>query len=366
MGCGSMTGQKIDALTGIRGIAAWLVVLYHIRTGMADSLPAPVMAILAKGYLAVDLFFVLSGFVLWLTWGQRFGTGGLSLTLEFMRKRLARVWPLHAAILGATVGFAAILAATGRPLPPHFRWDELPLHIILVQNWGFTVDLGWNDPSWSISTEFAAYLCFPVAAVALARVRLAPWAAVLVATGSILALDRIFAAAGGALLGHDIARLGLVRCLVEFACGMLTCVVWQQSRGRALPGLALGLFLTAIIGWTAGWVREPLAIPIAFCALVLLIAESSGWRGNPLSSRAAVWLGEISYSTYLAHFLLWTVFKIAFVADPAAVSPILALVYLALTLTASAFLYRFVELPGRKWGTPAKCTGSQQGNLAPR
>lgn len=101
--------------------------------------------------------------------------------------------------------------------------------------------------------------------------------------------------------------------------------------------------------WMTGAARETLAVPLAFAALVPLLAATSAWAHNPLSSRLAVTLGEISYSTYLAHFLLWTVFKIVFVADPRAVALPTAALYLALTLAASFVLYRFIEVPARRW-----------------
>ncbi len=360
-----MTAPRIDALTGVRGLAAWLVVLYHVRGGMADTLAAPAMAVLDKGYLAVDLFFVLSGFVLWLTWGERFGAAGFAPAPDFIRKRIARVWPLHAVVLAATVAFAALLLATGRPLPPDYRWDTLPMHVLLIQNWGLTRELGWNDPSWSISTELAAYLCFPAAAIALARLRPARWVAVAIGGGLVIALDRLFAANGGALLGHDIARLGLARCLVEFGCGMIACHVWQMRRGTIVLGVALLVVVATTFAWTTGVLRETLVVPIAFAALVVVIADTSNWRSNPLSLRALVWLGEISYSTYLAHYLLWTLFKIVFVADPQAVPPTLVALYLALTLASSVVLHKAVEVPGRRLGV-ARQNAGVAGNLAPR
>ena len=341
--------RQLDALTGVRGIAAWLVVLYHIREGLAHALPAPVIAVFAKGYLAVDLFFVLSGFVLWLTWGQRFTRDGLAAAPDFWRKRVARVWPLHIAILVATVAFALVVHATGRVVPGHYRWDELPLHVLLVQNWGFTSDLGWNDPSWSISTEMAAYLLFPFAAMGLGRLKPSPAVAAGIALVLIIALDRLFAANGTALLGHDIAALGLWRCLAQFGCGVAMCILWQQSQGQRIVAVASVVSIAAIALWATGTLRETLAIPLAFTALVPLLASTSTWAHNPLSSRLAVILGEVSYSTYLAHFLLWTIFKIAFVADPRAVPLSVAGLYLALTLGASFALYHFIEVPARRW-----------------
>ncbi len=349
--------RQLDALTGARGVAAWLVVLYHIREGLAHALPGPVIAVFAKGYLAVDLFFVLSGFVLWLTWGSRFAAEGLRAAPDFWRKRVARVWPLHAAVLGATVGFALIVQASGRPVPTHYRWDELPLHVLLVQNWGFTSDLAWNDPSWSISTELAAYVLFPLAAILFARLKPSPFVAAGLAFVLIVALDRLFAAHGSASLGHDIANLGLWRCLAQFGCGVAMCIVWQQWRGARMVAVTTPTITLALVLWASGGWRESFAIPLAFTALVPLLAASSDWSRNPLSSQVAVTLGEISYSTYLAHFLLWTLFKIVFVTEPRAVPLWAAVLYLLMTLAASFILYRTIEMPARRWlgsGRPAR------------
>ena len=79
---------------------------------------------------------------------------------------------------------------------------------------------------------------------------------------------------------------------------------------------------------------------------------------NPLSSRLFVFLGEISYSTYLAHFLLWSVFKLAFVRDATNVSLLLGAIFLGLTLAASVLLYRFVERPARQWLSPNRHRGA--------
>jgi peptidoglycan/LPS O-acetylase OafA/YrhL len=95
----SASPRHLDALTGIRGIAAWGVVLYHIRLSLTGLLPAPVIAVFAKGYLAVDLFFILSGFVIWYNYAARIADGGAGAARLFLWRRFARVWPLHGAIL---------------------------------------------------------------------------------------------------------------------------------------------------------------------------------------------------------------------------------------------------------------------------
>ena len=341
---------QVDALTGIRGLAAWLVVLYHIRLSFAPSLPAEVIAVLGKGYLAVDLFFVLSGFVLWVTWGQRLATERWRAAPVFLQKRIARIWPLHAVVLAATVGFALVIEATGRPLPEGYRWDELPLHILLVQNWGFTPDLAWNDPSWSISTELAAYLGFALLIPLFARPgRIPLLASATVMAISIILLDRFYAWHGESALGADIASFGLVRCLAQFTCGVAACMIWQASDGRGLRLIAAATLASAALLCVGGLARETWAAPACFTVLVILIASTSTRSHNPLSSRIAVYLGEISYSTYLAHFLLWTLFKLVFVNDAANVPLASGALFLVATFGASVALHRLVELPARSW-----------------
>src|ERR1051325_579575 len=200
---------NLRALTGIRGIAAWFVVLYHVRLGAAWALPPAATDILAKGYLAVDLFFMLSGFVLWLNYSDRLRAGGIAEAPAFLLRRIARIWPLHLLMLAGAVAFVLAVAATGREPSGHYPWAELPLHIVLMQNWGFTDALTWNDPAWSISCEFAAYLLFPLLALGTDWRRFRTPALCGLLLLFALALHATLAAGGAAGLGDQIPRFGL-------------------------------------------------------------------------------------------------------------------------------------------------------------
>ena len=342
-----MTRPELRALTSVRGVAAWMVVLYHIRLTI-DGLPPFWLHIFAKGYLAVDFFFLLSGFVIWLSWGDRLRAEGWRGVPAFLHKRVARIWPLHLVVLGGAVLLALALAVTGRHDPAEFPFHELPLHILLLQNWGFIDKLTWNDPAWSISCELAAYLLFPLLVRAVDWRALPSWLVALAAASFLV----ILAAATAHLptLGHDIAHYGVIRCLTEFAAGSALCALWLRWRAApALPAtLAFAFAGVMLAGWAAG-LPEQLAIPFAFAALLLGLALTSGMRGNPLDWAPLHYLGEISYATYLSHFMLFVVFKLVFVSDAHVVHPALIALYLAMVLASSVALYHLVERPAQKW-----------------
>jgi len=346
----------LHALTSARGIAAWLVVFYHIR-GTMPWLPGDMLAIFAKGYLAVDFFFLLSGFVIYFSSHREMldrGTAGIG---PFLRRRLARIYPLYAAILLLTVAFAALLTLSGRPAGG-YPWAELPLHILMMQNWGFTDALSWNHPAWSISTEMAAYLLFPLLILATPIAR-APRAALLAGIAILIAAMGLWLyQAGLDNLGQHIVRYGLVRCLFEFSSGAMLCALWLRQGGRHRAPLAVA---AAVVGgaallWSLYPRAELWAFPAMAAALIFLLAdharrtEAAGRRPSP-PARALRYLGEISYATYLSHYMLFTWYKIALVNDPAHVAPWKIGVFLLLTLAASSALYHLVELPGKRFVT---------------
>lgn len=338
----------LAALTGLRGIAAWFVVFYHARLSLTGWVPEGAIAVAGKGYLAVDLFFMLSGFVMWLNYGPRLRASGLAGAKAFWWRRFARIWPLHAAVLAGLVAFAAVLMATGRD-SSDYPLAELPLHVLLVQNWGFTPDLSWNHPAWSISTEIGAYLLFPFAVVALRWEKLRP--ALLVAGVLVCAqlLHGVFVLAGAENLGDQITRLGLIRCLLQFATGMLLALLWLAWRERVspVPAYACTVLLGSLM--VLFGTPETLGVPLAFAALLLGLALDKGPLAKLLASRPLVWLGDASYATYLVHFPLLVVVKLVAVGPDLQIAPAVFAAYLLLLLVLSGGLYRWLEKPAQCW-----------------
>jgi peptidoglycan/LPS O-acetylase OafA/YrhL len=340
-----VTRPELRPLTSIRGLFAWAVVLYHVRLACLGWMPLSVVHVLAKGYLAVDVFFLLSGFVIWLNYGERLR--GRRAAADFLVRRIARIWPLHAAMLLFALCLALLLLATGRDAW-NFPFAELPLHVAMMQNWGFTSKLSWNNPAWSISCEWAAYLLLPLAIWLVPTRRLPTWMLAGAALVPLLLLFALLQATGNPGLGADIPRFGLPRCLAEFACGAMTCALWKRWRGntRAEIGCAIA-GISALAGWALG-VPETIAFSFASATLLLALALGAERTRHPLSGRMVHWLGEISYATYLSHFLLFFAVKLLLVHDEHDAAPWVIALYLLLVLAASAALYHGVERPGQR------------------
>ncbi len=146
----------IASLTGLRGIAALWVVLYHLT----DRLRWPVFD---AGWLGVDMFFTLSGFVLTHVYADRNMFTTWRSYVGFLMVRLARIYPLH--IFALLVVAAVALLVPGYWPPGFAKYPLFGLHglveaLLLVQNWPFIGLNNWHTPSWTLSNEWMAYLMF--------------------------------------------------------------------------------------------------------------------------------------------------------------------------------------------------------------
>ena len=163
--------DHLVALTPLRGIAALLVVIYHFAdVYLPNTHPEAITLAISKGYLAVDLFFLLSGFVIAHAYRDAF-LGGVTARsyADFVKARIARLYPLHVTVLALFIvtaltkmGFDYALAREVTPMPLA-GWrsvEAIGANLLMVQ--GFDVgEFGWNPHAWSLTLEFTAYLIFP-------------------------------------------------------------------------------------------------------------------------------------------------------------------------------------------------------------
>jgi peptidoglycan/LPS O-acetylase OafA/YrhL len=254
-----------------------------------------------SGYLAVDLFFILSGFVMMMSYGRDFDRGGFFACFGgFIGKRLARVYPLY---LLTTVVMGGCLYAGLDPLRPAFSSGVVAANIVMIQNWGIGMSL--NGSAWSISTEWASYFLFPVLLPIVLRARSGiQIVTVGLCLGVLLAMTWLPPQQGrhGLLnISDGAAPWAMARCVTEFTMGMLA---WRAWRSPWLDRLATGPVTTAIaVATLALWCIPNADVPTvaAFVILVPVLAFQRGIVAQWLGLRVPHVLGEWSYAIYLVH-----------------------------------------------------------------
>jgi peptidoglycan/LPS O-acetylase OafA/YrhL len=346
--------SQITPLTSIRGLAAWWVAIYHFREYLPLFSENWIFAVIARGFYAVDLFFILSGFVIQLNYSHLFAAPNIRSLREFAIARFARVYPLHLFIMGLfLLNPLAIAIFSQRGLDPaHLSGRYNPfdyiLSLFLIQNWGFRDQLTWNIPAWSISTEFAAYILFPIVSYLTLRWVRGQTGAIFAVFACLSAVSLVFWSTGTSSLGNDITRLGLPRCILEFMVGMMLCNLYQI---RGAPNDQSWCLICAAVIFAFCFVvqivPDYVAMPAAFAFIVFGLTSSAGPLSQLLSVRPLIYLGEISYATYLCHFFIkdWVKFSLDGQGVP---HWLIFSVFVAATLLVSAALYVWIEMPTRK------------------
>lgn len=288
------TPPDLRALTGLRFLAALWVVLYTAWPHL-DVSWVPVAV--TRGYLGVEVFFVLSGFILSHVYleaaGQkRHSYGG------FLWARIARVYPLHLVTLFGMVALGIAGTAAGLSIDGSLTdWRALPAHLTLTHAWGLAPTSAFNHPSWSISAEWFAYLTFPAFAFAAWRMRERPAVAVAGAVALALAIYAAFQPLAGFSLTEATFRWGALRIVPCFALGCALYLVYRRTPIPYAGPVALisgvGLLASASLGL---W--DPVTVLLAG-GLILGLGSLENARAGLMGSKAAVYLGEISYSIYM-------------------------------------------------------------------
>ena len=337
-----VVAEDIKSLTGIRFFAALWVVLYHFRDGLKPiSILEPFTPFFDHGYLAVPLFFILSGFILSHTYFPRYS---LKNHAEFIFLRFARLWPVHvAAVLSLMAYIGVIFVHSG-----HFEDDSgsfalqhLPGELAMVRSW-FSKDLVWNYPAWSIHAEWFAYmLLFPIAFSSFRKISNC-WV-LLITAGALLA-------------GHTFLPIG------QFP-GMCAEIIFLFLAGSALYRLRLLLpnfpgtrvatagLLLVILGVSGLFQYSISLIYLAFAFIIFGLSYDGGWLGELLSQRLFVYGGLISYSIYMTHAVVLKVTDAIFhrIGIQTQGERIVAAVTFvgAVLITASVF-YHLIEAPCNK------------------
>jgi peptidoglycan/LPS O-acetylase OafA/YrhL len=356
--------EQLASLTPLRGIAALWVVIFHFCWYFPAVHPERYTGAVYKGYLAVDLFFVLSGFVITHVYKASFARRVTGRGYrDFLKARVARIYPLHITVFLLFVATATAERAASYALKGSF--EPIPLlgersvggffaNLVMLQGL-WARELSWNDPAWSISLEFLAYLLFPLLFPVSWRARPAAKAGL---CGLLLVVLGWLAYRTGGYFNQWNGTYAILRCLPEFLAGMLLYSFYQN--GIFASVLASDAVLAAIVLPLAALLHlgaPDLAIIPLFPLLILAAVRNRGRFSPLLNSPPLVWLGDISYSLYLLHwFVLFITTEIArrqpglhFANLPVASSLALIAALIAVSLTLATLSFRFIEVTGRRW-----------------
>ncbi|HEV2300150.1 MAG TPA: acyltransferase [Stellaceae bacterium] len=337
-----MEAVELPALTSLRGIAALTVVVYHSSFLACNVAGGGPPFFWRRGYLAVDLFFFLSGFVLThvyrgrLAHGRNWGRIG-----RFLWARFARIYPASLFVTAIYVVchcFGRLALATGIS----FKTQLIAALTLTQVPWLRSIAI--NDPSWSISAEWYAYLIFPFAVPLILRLDRRATAALVAGLLAAATVDQVI---GGQ---QTSGWLALFRALPEFFGGVLVyrayragvCgAVWQED------ATLLGVAATMIVAF---WADFPDGLIVLLLPALLLAAVSNKGRLRFFLDIAPLrWLGDISYSLYIFQTVPFMVLT--------AISPVLtahgfdgvrfeALAALS-ALAGGILVHRTVDLPAR-------------------
>ena len=345
--------KEIGALTGLRGLGAIWVFLAHLEAELHGGILLPDAGghLISAAYMAVDGFFILSGFVIAANYQHFFRRWERGEYVRFLVVRLGRIYPVHLFTLAAILILVLAAGAVGRNInspDADYSVQSFISNVFLVQSWG-TAHLSWNVPAWSVSVEWFAYLLFPPAAFHLLRRLASPFArlaAVAVTYALVIACTTAFT--------EWIPALSLLRVVAGFVAGVMVWM-WVRDDGpatdrRPLAALiAVIAFIALVLGMSA------VGIPVGYWPAPLLVLLIFGLTGDTglvarfFRSRVAVFLGRISYSVYLVH--IWVIFGVRSAlagADPALHDLLVAVVAAAGTVVVGVAVFLAIEEPGRK------------------
>ena len=353
--------RRYLALDSLRGIAALFIVFYHMGPfgWVASWRP------FQSGWMMVDFFFVLSGFVIAMSYGGRLAHG--YPRGRFLAVRLGRVFPLHLAVVA---GFTLLEFTVFRPVlgEAHGLWEWVRGTFLLD---AFATGAGnfYAPVSWAVGVEMVLYA---LAALLFGRGALGTAIAVLLAAAGAWGMATHFKVFGFGFL--------LQRGLFDFAIGVLAWRIHQWLAALQLGAVLLTLAEVALVGAVAWLLYLPgkdgswalLAAPL-YAALVLVFARDRGLLARALHARPFLWLGQLSFALFMVH-LFWIIlpnrfgprilaslghadwiapvsqkFGLLSMAPPPAVATAISLALLAGALATAWLAWRFIEEPARHW-----------------
>lgn len=369
----SLSSEYYSALDGFRGLLAIFVAIYHT---IWISHPQE-WRFFGNGPVIIDLFFAFSGFLMWRLYADRLETAVHAKA--FIKRRFARLYPLHVFMLFVFVAYAlARLLAHKFGFSEHNPGEVLPFqsgssegilavfqHLTMTNAMGFSDNLTFNPPSWTVGAEFYTYFIFAAMMMWFRPKKLIDFSII------ALCIALIYGILSGVKPSMNITYdYGFLRCIAGFYTGILAAVSFPALRSY-INGLSR---LTATV---LEWLTLTMCILfVVYCsgkgqffvapfifAFVIVFASGKGAISDFMSERIFQYLAKISYSVYLVHVII--AFAFAIVMErmlgglPTSWDADLWLyIYLIVVLAVSHCTYHLIEVPGgrliRNWNRPKK------------
>jgi peptidoglycan/LPS O-acetylase OafA/YrhL len=306
--------KYLSNLTPLRGIAALLVAVFHFEMAIARFVPAAQTMFFEKCYLMVDLFFVMSGFIILHVYGDSFRQSITKISLrKFFVARFARIYPLHFFSLMLLIVLVLAFSPAGTFPNAIENPAAIPTNIFLLHTFYIHKIYTWNIPSWSISAEWVAYMAFPLLALFVNKKRMV---AVMVLSAFVVAaylsimylLPRKNPLYPNIPVPHNINTTydyGFLRGLAGFITGMLGYLIYQlPSLKNIFKKDISALLITIILIIAMHYAANDALCVILFAALVLAFASNESYVHKACNNRVAQYIGNISYSIYLMQIFL--------------------------------------------------------------
>ncbi len=349
--------DEIVTHTALRGIAALCVVLYHASLGFADVDVPLHSGFASHGYLFVDMFFMLSGYIISLKYSDWFAPGvTLPVFGRFMALRFARLYPnyLFWFLFAVAVSAAQALRhgqVVGQAVGPEAAtlWS-FAMHVIGLQ-WIFPTPVHWNIPLWSISIEFVLYALFPLMGVWLSRVP-----AVLAGLSAVMALSVVALIAANDTIDVIEGPLSILRGIASFGIGVL--IVSRLPSPDGVGTFLLSALQSASLIATVSLVHlgQEAAAIASFAPLIWLTQTNRGLLYHLARLKPFHRAGALSFSVYLSHAplfvlpnLVWWKFRGAEGASQLEGFLVVGVCLMAISLAAASVALRFVEVPAQRW-----------------
>ncbi|ULE32321.1 acyltransferase family protein [Mycobacterium sp. IDR2000157661] len=368
-----MRTAEIRALSGLRIVAAVWVVLFHFRPLLEQTVPgfrSALAPLLDCGAQGVDLFFMLSGFVLTWNYLDRMGESwSWRATVRFLWLRLARVWPVYLVTMHLAALWMIFTLHVGH-VPSEAAHTLTAMNYIkqalMIQLWfvPFFDGSSWDGPAWSISAEWLAYLVFGGLVLVIFRIARSTRARGLIALAFVASLPPLLLVLATGQFYTPWSWLP--RIVMQFTAGALVCAAVRKlrptdaaRRAAGFAALAIGVTIVGVLYWLNA---NPLPkivdsaglVDVLFVPLLLTLAIGSGSLPGLLGTRPLVYLGRVSFSLYMVHELVhttwnWMVEQFALRLSSDAAGKLTLATLLGIALLGAVLLYHLVEEPARKW-----------------